>query len=105
MRFEWDEAKNKANREKHGISFEEAVVVFDGIVFTRVDDREGYGEVREISIGEIGNFVVVVVVHTDRGNVTRIISARLADDRERKRYYDHLAEEIGGTGGRSRRRH
>lgn len=105
MRFEWDEAKNEANREKHGVSFEEAAGIFDGIVFTRIDDREAYGEVREISIGEIGDFVVIVVIHTDRNNVTRIISARTADSQERKTYYEHVKEEIEGIGDDSRRRH
>ncbi len=87
MLFEWDE--NKANQRKHGISFEEAALIFKGEVLTRIDDREDYGEEREISTGLIGAHVIVVVVHTDRQNVTRIISARLANRLERKAYDDY----------------
>ena len=53
MTFEWDPIKNKANLEKHGIAFEEAMLIFEGPVLTRVDNRIAYGEVREISVGEI----------------------------------------------------
>ncbi len=70
MQFEWDDDKNATNLKKHGISFEEAAVIFKGIVLTRVDDRKDYGEIREVSTGRIGVHVIVVVVHTDRGNTT-----------------------------------
>ena len=53
MQFEWDENKNIQNRQKHGISFEEAQEIFDGIVFTSIDERFDYEEIREISIGAI----------------------------------------------------
>lgn len=43
MKFEWDEAKNQANVAKHGVSFEQAQEIFDGIVWTSVDDRVDYG--------------------------------------------------------------
>lgn len=84
--FEWDETKNRANIAKHGIGFRRACGIFDGQVFTFVDDRLDYGEVREISIGRIEAIVVLVVVHTDRAGVTRIISARPAKRAERMRY-------------------
>lgn len=95
MSFEWDEAKNEANWNKHGISFEEAVAIFNGIIFTRIDDPEDYREIREISIGTIQGLVVIVVIHADRNNVTRIISARRANANERKLFYEHLQKEIG----------
>ena len=50
MGFEWDEDKNRLNIEKHGISFEEAVHVFDDVRFSRVDIREDYGEMRGKSL-------------------------------------------------------
>ena len=53
--FEWDENKNRANRQRHGISFEEAQAIFEGPVFTAQDIRMDYGEERFISIGMIGN--------------------------------------------------
>jgi uncharacterized DUF497 family protein len=88
--FEWDEAKNRANRAKHGISFEEAQAAFDGPVLTARDDRYNYGEQRFISYGQLGGLVVVVVAHTTRGERTRLISARKANRKESQTYYEHL---------------
>jgi uncharacterized protein len=90
MSYEWDAAKNVANQVKHGISFEEARLIFDGDILTGFDSRRDYGETRQVSIGAIAGLVVIAVVHTDRNGVIRIISARLANRRERQRYYDHL---------------
>ncbi|XZN91478.1 MAG: BrnT family toxin [Microcoleus sp.] len=59
MQFEWDENKNAQNLKKHGISFEEAQEIFDGIVFNAIDERFDYGEIREISIGVIQGVVIV----------------------------------------------
>lgn len=88
--FEWDENKNRQNLKKHKISFEEAVEIFNGIVFTKMDERYDYGEVREISIGAIQGVVIVTVAHTERNGKTRIISARKATPKERKDYYEYL---------------
>ncbi|MFZ0255815.1 MAG: BrnT family toxin [Gammaproteobacteria bacterium] len=90
MEFEWDETKEQTNLEKHGVSFDEAKQIFDGPVLTRVDDRQNYGEIREISLGILSPDAPVVVVHTVRGNNTRLISARKANSRERKVFYDYL---------------
>ena len=95
MEFEWDSDKEVANREKHGISFDEAKHIFDGIVYTVVDDRSDYGEVREISIGSLDMAVVITVVHTDRNGKIRLISARRANRTERRIYYDHIQETFG----------
>lgn len=92
MNFEWDDNKDAENQRKHGLSFEEAAAVFRGIYFTSIDDREDYGEVREITTGTIAHEVVVVVVHTDRAGVCRIISARRANKQERKEYHDHCTQ-------------
>ena len=92
MQFEWDENKNAQNLKKHGISFEEAQEIFDGIVFTAIDERFDYGEIREISIGAIQGVVIVTVVHTERNQLIRIISARKATRQERETYYDYLTE-------------
>ncbi|UJW73362.1 BrnT family toxin [Rhizobium sp. SL42] len=89
MPFEWDAAKNEINKIKHGISFEEACLIFRGEVLSGVDNRRDYGEPRILSIGAIDR-IVVVVVHTDRMGATRIISARLANRRERQKYNEHL---------------
>ena len=95
--FEWDEQKNVVNLTKHGISFDEAKLIFDGPVFTWPDKRSDYDEMREISIGMILGLVVVTVVHTDRNGRTRIISARLANRRERRLYHEHIEKASAGT--------
>lgn len=89
-RFDWDPAKNTGNIAKHGIGFEQAVRIFEGPVVTATDDRHEYGEIREISLGKLDGMVVLVVVHTDRNGVTRIISARRANRGERERYEEKL---------------
>ena len=89
MLFEWDEAKNQANIRKHGVSFETARRTFDGPVLTWVDERMDYGEVRHVSIGKVGN-AVVVVAHTDRDGRMRLIPARPASRKERQAYHERV---------------
>lgn len=89
MDFEWGEEKNKINIGKHKISFEEAALIFKGLVLTKIDTRENYGEVREISIGKLSEQLIVTTVHTDRKGVCRLISARPANKKERKEYHDY----------------
>ena len=91
MEFGWDEHKNRANFKKHGIRFEEAMLIFESVHFTRVDPRDyhdehGQEEIREITIGTLGGGAVLVVCHTDRNSQTRIISARKATRKERRKY-------------------
>lgn len=93
-RFEWDEEKNVANQRKHGISFEEASTIFEGPVLS-LEDEGHNGEVRERSYGLIGGLVVACVIHTDRGGVTRIISARKATRNERKLFDAYLKKAAG----------
>lgn len=92
MEFEWDENKNRQNQQKHGISFEEAKEIFYGIVFTSIDEGFYNEEIREISIGTIQGVVVVTVVHTERNNKIRLISARKATPKERRQYYEYLTQ-------------
>ncbi|WP_447969418.1 BrnT family toxin [Nitrospira sp. M1] len=96
MLFEWDEEKNRLNIEKHRISFEEAVHIFNDIHLSRPDTREDYGEVREITIGVIAETVVAVVVHTDRDEMIRLISARKANKRERSEYHAYYTKKTEG---------
>ncbi|MGK7883377.1 MAG: BrnT family toxin [Crocosphaera sp.] len=92
MEFEWDDNKNQANIAKHGIDFEQAKAVFnDPWLLIFFDERQEYGELREIAIGRMplvtqNKSFVVVVVYTERNTVTRLISARKANKQERKRY-------------------
>lgn len=87
--YEWDEEKNAANLRKHGISFEEAATIFDGPVLT-LEDEGSHSEVRECSYGLIGGVIVASVIHTQRGDNTRIISARKAKGSETRMFNDHL---------------
>jgi len=92
MNFEWDEEKNRANRNKHGVAFSEATEVFQNIRLTSTDTRRNYSETRKITIGE-AHIGVCVVVYTERNDLIRIISARRANRRERKKYYERIERE------------
>lgn len=92
MRFEWDSAKDQSNIAKHGISFRRASAIFDSFHLLLEDDRYDYGERRDIAIGMIEGVAVIVVVHTGRSNRIRIISARPANRKERKRYHEALRQ-------------
>ena len=93
MKFEWGKKKSEINLQKHGISFDEAKTIFNGHVLTIEDKRKEYGEARKISIGELENKIAVdVVIHTDRKGRTRIISARIANKKERTLYYEYFKE-------------
>jgi len=92
MKFEWDDKKNLSNIEKHGISFEEAKsIFFDSIAIVDEDKRFKYGETRFVIIGKIyldiiNRNIIGTVIYTNRGDKTRIISARKASRKERKLY-------------------
>jgi len=87
MQFEWDPGKAERNLNKHGISFEEAVTVFyDPLSATFDDPDHSVGEARFITVGLSSRGRLIVVAHAERGEVLRIISARLASPRERKKH-------------------
>ncbi len=89
MEFEWDENKNKSNQEKHGIDFNDAKEVFNDENRTiSEDNRNDYGENRWITIGKMYK-ALIVVVYTIR-NFTRIISARMANEKEREKYKQNM---------------
>jgi uncharacterized protein len=90
MSYEWDEAKNAANVAKHGIGFETASQIFDGPIVSAEDTRRDYGEIRWNSIGRVAEIAVVVVTHTNRHGIVRIILARPANRTERKRYEEAI---------------
>ena len=92
MTFEWVDGKNALNFTKHGITFEEASLIFEGRTLSWVDRRFDYGERRTISIGVIREIVAMSVVYTARVEKVRIISARLANRHERKRYDEYLGK-------------
>jgi len=87
LRFQWDPRKARINRAKHKVDFEEAVTVFaDPLSLTIPDPLHSLSEDRFVTIGTSARARLVVVVHADRQDVTRIISARPATVRERKTY-------------------
>ena len=85
--YEWDEHKNELNQKKHGISFENARYIFDGLILQGIDTRFDYQETRFRGIGLVED-LVIVVIYTTRKNLIRIISARLANQKERGAYYE-----------------
>ena len=97
VRIEWDPAKERANRAKHGIGFDEVRALFEGdqnylVIY---DEERSDDEDRFLAIGLIRRGVVVVV-HTEPGDdVIRIISARMATRAEERLFYQH-------SGGRRR---
>lgn len=87
MQFEWDREKGKRNLRKHGVSFDEGVTVFfDPLSATFDDPDHSIGEHRLITVGFSSQGRLLVLSHTERGNTIRIISARPATARERKRH-------------------
>jgi uncharacterized DUF497 family protein len=85
--FEWDDAKASENLKKHGVSFSEASTVFaDPLARTIPDPLHSGPEGRFVILGQSGLQHSLVVVHTYREEVIRIISARPATARERKDY-------------------
>ena len=87
LRFEWDAEKARANRQKHGVSFEEAATAFGDPLSLTVDDPvHSEAEPRFITVGITAPGRVVVIVHADQEDTVRLISARLATGRERRSY-------------------
>lgn len=86
MRYSWNPAKNAANIRKHGISFEDAVRVFEGEFLGWPDERYDYGEARWIAIGLSGG-EETIIVYTEEREERRLISARRATRKERELYW------------------
>ena len=90
--FEWDENKNRLNKKKHGITFEEAETVFwDEYGWLEYDEEHSAEEDRFKLIGSSIEGNVLLVVHCVRdGDVIRIISSRKANATEKKNYESFL---------------
>jgi uncharacterized DUF497 family protein len=86
--YEWDEAKASLNLRNHGLSFEVACEVFDDFfAYEWADDREDYGEER-FNITGMVHGRLITVTFTMRETKIRLISARKAEPRERRRYHE-----------------
>ncbi len=91
MKFMWDENKNISNKEKHGVSFEQARDVFsDPFQLSILDERFSYFDERWITVGNTNDNYILVVVHLyfddDGEEIIRVISARNATTHERRQY-------------------
>ena len=87
MEFEWDLEKAARNLSKHGVSFSEAATVFgDPLAMTFHDPDHSDDEDRFLTFGHTSDGRLFVVSHTDRGDHTRIISARKATRKEKNQY-------------------
>ena len=85
MQVEFDPAKREVTLAERGLDFADAISVFNGRSITFEDGRYAYGESRFITIGELGERMVVIV-WTPRGDARRVISMRRANEREQALY-------------------
>lgn len=91
IRFEWDETKAASNLRKHSVSFDDAIAAFADPFAMMTQDRIEGREQRWQTLGMVCGCLVLLVAHTvgeedDGIEIIRIISARAADRKERKRY-------------------
>jgi uncharacterized protein len=87
VEFQWDPKKAASNLRKHGVSFDEATTVFgDPLAGTITDPEHSSDESRLVTLGQSAKGRLVVVVHADREEDVRIISARCATAGEKKKY-------------------
>jgi uncharacterized DUF497 family protein len=87
QKFEWDNAKAALNLRKHGVSFENAALVFsDPLAYTFRDPDHSVGEARMLTFGYSSEGQLLAVIHAERNRVIRIISARKATRHERGIY-------------------
>ena len=88
MKFEWQLEKELDNIHKHNVNFSDAIQIFrDPCRIERHDDDSSDEEDRWQTMGLAGK--VLFVVYTERGENTRIISARFAEPFERRIYYEY----------------
>ena len=93
VRFEWDEAKDRLNRRRHGVSFAEATSVFLDEHALLIDDPDhSLSEERFVLLGVSSTLRVLLVCHCYRadGGVVRLVSARKADRQEQRDYFARI---------------
>ena len=96
--FTWADDKNRENIKKHGLSFQEAVLVFiDPYLVLRYDETHSTaGEMRWKGIGVVGNdLLLAVVFKEDSENELRLISARKASKKEKEDYRENIGQIFG----------
>ena len=95
MRFEWDEAKRRANLEKHGLDFADAPEMFAGEMVIALDRRLDYREARFIGFGPLKGRVMAIIFSRRMPDLIRIISLRKANQREQRRYEQAVTDRLG----------
>jgi uncharacterized DUF497 family protein len=100
IRFEWHSVKARTNQRKHGVTFEDAMHVFDDPYALFDQDRvDEAGSPRWQALGLAGGVLLLLVAHTVReeaqDEVVRIISARRATRKERNRYDETRTQNVG----------
>jgi uncharacterized protein len=98
VRFEWDQAKAASNVHKHGVRFDDAILAFGDRFALFEQDRMVGEELRWQMLGWAGGDFLLMVAHTawneGEDEIIRIISARKATRKERKRYDENRAKEF-----------
>jgi uncharacterized DUF497 family protein len=89
MRFTWHEPKRQSTRQRRGLDFADAELVFAGPTFSFEDDRLDYGETRWVTLGVLRG-KVVVIVHTESEDEIHVISMREADKDEQLLFFRNL---------------
>ena len=87
MEFEVDPAQARANLRKHGISFADAEQALRDTAAVTIEDPDAFNEQRFITLGKDALGRVLIVLRTQRGERTRVISARKASRREAEQYH------------------
>ena len=88
--FEWNDKKAISNKRKHDVSFEEATTAFGDELSITIDDPfHSEDEDRLILIGHSETLKTLVVVHIEKREIIRIISARKATKKEQKFYEEY----------------
>lgn len=93
LRFDWDERKNKRNRTKHGVWFEEAQTVFDdlrGRLFHDPDHSDEEERFILLGLSSRGRILVVAHCYKENALLVRIISARKATKKEVRSYEEGI---------------
>jgi uncharacterized DUF497 family protein len=90
MRYSCDEAKNRSNLARRGITFEDAQRIFEGPTVEKVDDRFDYGETRMYAVGLVNGLEITVVYPDRNDDERRIISAWRAEPHERRYYWQNI---------------
>lgn len=90
MRYSLGPEEDRSNLARPGITFEDAVRIFDGLTVEKIDDRFDYGEIRVYAIGLVNGLEITVVYTDENDDERRIISAWRAEPHERRSYWQNI---------------